>query len=116
MKFTAKLTDLNPQWLGHGGEHVYASKEDAEVGKSIPYRDKVGVEFDCPCGNKDEQHRLFIEFKNPPDGGPPCDPRAHATWHRYGDTFETLSLSPSIQRHTPCKWHGYITNGEVLTC
>jgi hypothetical protein len=116
MKFVAKLTDLNPSWLSHGGDSVYASDEDYKAGRSIPVRERVGVEFDCPCGNRDEYHRCFIEFKNPPDGGPPCDPRAKATWHRDGDTFETLSLSPSIQRTGDCKWHGYITKGEVLSC
>jgi len=34
-------------------------------------------------------------------------------------TFETLTLTPSILR-TPekggCGWHGFVTNGEIITC
>lgn len=35
-------------------------------------------------------------------------------WERTGDTFDTLTLKPSIQRVGGCAWHGFITNGEVI--
>lgn len=35
---------------------------------------------------------------------------------RVGDTFDILTLTPSILRIKPsCGWHGFITNGEVIT-
>lgn len=28
-----------------------------------------------------------------------------------------LTVRPSIDAHTPpCRWHGFITNGEILSC
>ncbi len=103
-----KLTDLAPRWLSNGGEEI--TKLD---GSPIPFRDRVGVAFSCPCGacGKD----CYILFQNPPDGGPCCD-ATQRHWQRSGDTFETLSLTPSILRKDGCCWHGYITNGEAITC
>jgi hypothetical protein len=49
---------------------------------------------------------------NPLDGGPAIEPdRPH--WQRTGDTFDAMTLTPSIQRLGGCRWHGYITNGEA---
>jgi len=105
-----RLVDLNPYWVGHGGEGV------TQDGKPVPRREGLGLAYDCPCG-KCETGR-FVAFRNPLDGGLPIHPD-RALWDRTGDTFETLTLTPSIL-HTPgkggCGWHGYITNGEVTSC
>ncbi len=116
-----KLVDLNPRWVGAGGEGV--SNVD---GSPVPERRGVGVSFDCPCqpcttqrtgGEADFYLRVFVGFANPLDGGPAHDPRQGAQWQRTGETFETLTLTPSIQRHRVgdggCDWHGFVTNGEV---
>ena len=109
-----RLTELDPHWVGAGGEGV------THNGAPVAERHGVGISFDCPCGC---DSRGFIGFANPLDGGPPYDPRPNALWQRTGDTFDTLTLSPSIQRHKVgdhgCEWHGYIglsTPGEVTTC
>ncbi len=102
-----KLIDLNPRWVGHGGEGVTYG------GKEVPRREGVAISFDCPCGDKIKCHRCIIEFKNPLDNGPATRNDDHA-WERIGDSFEKLSLLPSIQRMDGCKWHGYITKGEVI--
>lgn len=92
-----KLTDLNPHFISAGE------------------RKGIGMLFDCPCGKCGEL--CGIEFHNPIDGGPSHDPMRHAHWHRTGETFETLTLTPSIHRSGPggCGWHGFITNGEVMS-
>ncbi len=102
-----KLTDLNPKLYGTGGEGV----RDAD-GSPVPRRDGMGILFDCPCGADGE--RVCIPFANPLDGGPQYGPTG---WRRVGDTFETLTLTPSILRSDPdgCRWHGFITNGEVIS-
>ena len=102
-----RLTDLNPVFVGGGGHGVSMNGED------VPRRDGVGVMLDCPCGAG--ICRLYVPFTNPLDGGPQHGPQG---WQRTGETFETLSLTPSILRTNSvcdCKWHGYITNGEVIT-
>ncbi len=80
----------------------------------MPLSEGVGVNFDCPCGCDSP---CFVPFTNPIGGGAPCDPN-HG-WQRTGETFEALTLTPSILRNPirgGCGWHGFITNGEVLTC
>ena len=94
-----KLTDLNPTFVsGSGG-----------------VRKGIGIIFDCPCGKCGTL--CGVEFRNPIDGGPLYDPARNAHWQRTGETFESLTLTPSIHRSGAggCGWHGYITNGEVLT-
>lgn len=104
-----RLADLNPQFLGSGGEGV--TRAD---GSPAPERHGVGVLLDCPCGC---DNRLYVPFAQPLDGGEQVGPQG---WQRTGDTFETLTLTPSILRrdvgeHKSCGWHGYITNGEIRT-
>lgn len=127
-----RLVDLNPRWMNAGGEGVYqrtdrlcavcngenAGECDAchRTGfeyEPAPERRGVGVIFRCPCGNHDDDHECYVPFANPLDGQGPFDPKG---WQRTGDTFETLTLTPSILRvrsHGGCGWHGFITNGLV---
>lgn len=94
-----KLTDLNPRW---------------SYWSHLPGR--IGVNFDCPVHRN---HRVYVPFANPLDDGLP-EVRRHL-WTRTGDTFETLSLSPSVDytkydngaTRDPTCWHGHVTNGEV---
>jgi Family of unknown function (DUF6527) len=95
-----KLTDLNPQWTqaGYGGTT----------------RGRAGLWFDCPgacCATSLGKQRIHVPFRNPGDGGPdiPGDPR----WQRTGDTFETMSLTPSVDASKFGHWHGFISGGEV---
>lgn len=113
-----RLVDLNPRWFAQDG------------------RSGQGIVFDCPhCpGSKTT---LAVAFKNPFDGGLPIPlhteelyrlidpaywlgdarhmevvpPGVH--WTRDGDTFGTLSITPSVDASASGHWHGYITNGEV---
>jgi len=106
-----RLVDLHPTWVGAGGEGVTGSD-----GKPVPRREAVGISFDCLCGCGGA---IFVQFQNPLDGGPPHDLRPSILWQRTGDTFETLTLRPSILFHPSgsCRgWHGFITDGNVLTC
>lgn len=83
-----------------------------------PHRRGIGLAFDCPCGKCDpETLWCFVGFANPIDGGPPHDP-SRPTWQRTGETFENMTLTPSIFRNPAkggCGWHGYITNGQITT-
>jgi hypothetical protein len=102
-----KLTDLNPEFVGHGGDEM----SDLQ-GNPIPRREGVAISFDCPCGGVWCGQRPMI-FLNPPmDGGATLP--GTTTWKRTGDTFETMTLAPSIQRMSSCRWHGFITDGEIV--
>lgn len=99
-----KLTELNPEWVYHEGS-------------------KAGMTFLCPhC----KEITVIVYFKNPiGDGGPA---NVKNLWVRVGETFDTLTLTPSINASKPPQpietitvhvekhWHGFITNGEVISC
>ncbi len=99
-----RLTDLNPRWLGlHNFDpnSVY----------------HIGVGFEDPTHR---EQRLAVLFDPPIDPaglaakygwGLPFPDKTH--WKRTGDTFETLTLTPSIDASAHGLWHGFITNGEV---
>jgi hypothetical protein len=100
-----RLADLEPGWVGAGGEGVTRN------GQPVPARHGVGLGFNCPCGCGD---RCYVGFENPLDGKPYNDDGA-PKWLRTGDTFDTLTLAPSIQRLSGCRWHGFIEAGNVRT-
>lgn len=105
-----RLTDLSPEFLDAGGEGI----SDAH-GQPVPHRVGVGVQFNCPCGCG---RPCFVHFENPLDGGPSVSGPSPA-WRRTGDTFDKMTLHPSILRSAArggCGWHGWITNGDVTTC
>jgi hypothetical protein len=72
----------------------------------------MGITFLCPCCRI--QH-LRIWFANPIDGGPPAAPGVFPLprWKRSGDTFDTLTIEPSIDCSKFGHWHGHITAGEI---
>ena len=101
-----KLTDLHPSFIGRGGDGI--TDKD---GNPVPHQKGVGLTCDCPCGNT-ECLPLYVQFENPLEGEQVQGNQPR--WHREGDTFETLTLSPSIQRIGGCGFHGYIRNGEII--
>jgi hypothetical protein len=103
-----RLVDLHPKWIGSGGEGI--RKAD---GTPAPRREGIGIMFDCPCGKPEDV--VYVDIDPPLDGGPPLRDSAHI-WQRKGDTFETLTLTPSIRKLDGCQWHGWVTNGEVKSC
>jgi hypothetical protein len=107
-----KLTELHPRWAV-GSD--WKSVDGVIFGNQDNYwkREGMGISFDCPhC----RIQRLGVWFSNPIDGGIPQS--APALWKRTGDTFETLTLSPSVNTtetriDIPSHWHGFIQDGYV---
>lgn len=114
----AKLVDCNPNFVERGGV-------------------RCGIRFDCPEGHSDCRH--VIPFTPALDGSAaPSWYSSGATWQRTGDTFEALTLSPSIRRvqnypsreaaiadgvldehfeeSLTCALHIFITNGAIEFC
>jgi Family of unknown function (DUF6527) len=109
-----KLTDLEPRWFDVPG-----------VGGAID-----GVTFLCPnCRHT----RLAAQFANPMGTEPKplmtdeeklrhvhdlrtFDVPPGYLWTRSGETFEVLTLTPSINAEASGHWHGFVTNGGIVTC
>lgn len=94
-----KLTDLDPRWyvLEDGGP-------------------RVGLTFQCPhC----KTERLGVSFhhrgKEAMEDGyiHAHAPSTDHIWTIDGDSFETVTLSPSVDASASGHWHGFIANGEV---
>ena len=98
-----RLTELAPRWA-----------MDADIvigGVHRHYADRHGMAltFECPhC----RTCRLGVWFANPIDGLPPTDD-AKTLWQRTGESFDVLTLTPSIDASNHGHWHGTIFNGEV---
>lgn len=85
------LAKLNPVWAG-------LLRPDSGEGMTL----------DCPqCG---PTHRLCVYFSNPIDGKEAA-PWQNPVWKRTGESFETITIEPSIQY--PC-FHGWIEEGQVI--
>src|SRR5512146_628925 len=101
-----KLIELSPRWIGAGGDGI------TRDGVPVPRREGVALWLErCPCGCGTP---LCLYVDPPLDGGAPIGLPA---WRRTGDTFETLTLAPSILRNSSrggCGWHGFIRNGEIV--
>lgn len=100
-----RLAELNPAW--------YHWAHDRGGGA-------IGVHFDCPVHRGSPQaHRVFVPFRNPI--GPAQPEQRRNLWDRTGESFETLTLSPSVdytrldngQAHDASCWHGFIRDGAV---
>lgn len=115
-----RLVDCNPRWVVVAGDGP-----------------QCGISFACPEGHEDCRH--IIPFTPALDGSPTTSwYTSGALWQRTGDTFETLTLSPSIRREpvyasvnvalaagcsaediTPsllCAFHGFIRDGQIEFC
>lgn len=116
-----RLTDLEPKWIDLGDRHG------------------LGILWRCQTGHC-QGHNATL-FANPLDGGPPFDGDTWRLldellkvpgligyedesnlrklvrgcgmfrWQRTGDTFDTLSLTPSVNAHD-CG-HFFITAGDI---
>lgn len=94
-----KLSDLDPGF-------IQRSTTDAT---------RIGVHFLCPACRRQQ---LYI---------PTADPAARCNWGVSGE-LENLTLTPSVDaRHVngtgdagdpfvECRWHGWVRNGEAITC
>ena len=113
-----RLTDFKPKWIQP------ANWADL----SPPFY--IGMSFLCPhcphtpcptCGSDAARtKRLVVMF------WPPIDPQqamgrmfewpqpTERIHQRTGDTFETLTITPSVGFESIGHWHGSITNGDCV--
>lgn len=79
-------------------------RRDLPPGSCEWYAENKAITFTCPCGCG-TVHSIRTDRDVKKDGG----------WLWNGNT-EKPSLTPSIQATTPCRWHGYLTDGVFKPC
>lgn len=102
-----RLAELKPRWI-----HL------ANWSESSPLY-AIGLSFECPhC-----RRRRAVYFKPhiDPEGlfqryqwtfTPESVSGGNPVWNRSGDTFDTLTLSPSVN-FGGGHWHGHVENGAL---
>jgi len=88
-----KLSELDPRWW---------SVDMSRRGQ--------GIHFLCPTCRIE---RIGVAFNNPIDGGAPA-PGCKFYWTRAGESFDDLTLDPSINAAAVGHWHGFIKSGETI--
>ena len=80
-------------------------------GDAQPYM----VAFGCPCGSCNDEstvvHNCYLQITVPGDNSPTIDNRPAWQWD---GNWESPTLTPSIQRHGACNWHGYLRGGVFV--
>lgn len=98
-----RLIALDPEWVADGPR-----RSDGDLTISIAQ----GILFDCPlCG----RHSILAWFRD--RGVADDESPGPGRWTPTGTDFHDLTLTPSInldvKPDSACKWHGWVTNGEV---
>jgi hypothetical protein len=109
-----RLVELKPHWIGLNG---WAAPEPFYIGLSFlcPH-----CPADLPEHGQTRRRRLAVSFWPPIDPGNwakrfavPFVPTSAAHRRISGETFDTLTLEPSIGFESIGHWHGRITNGAI---
>jgi hypothetical protein len=87
-----RLAELEPRWWADAGRHGQ------------------GMHFLCPVCKKE---RIAVAFANPIDGGA-IAPNCRAYWSRSGETFDAITLEPSVDASEAGHWHGFIKDGTII--
>ncbi len=129
-----RISDLDPHWWAEPGRHgqgvVFLCPHCREGFLAVPFDPpldggppfNVGNEQSRPIhrlweilyGNLDEkvEHGTVREGAVLPVGAWVVPPGV--VWHRVaGDTFDTLTLSPSVDASRAGCWHGCVTGGAI---
>jgi hypothetical protein len=99
-----RLIELSPKWLIKDGKRVgftFVSPTNPQWRQSC---------FENPPPRR-EQWELFGD-----DDVQGCNPQAHWIVHGGIDaaSFETMTVTPSLDGSAGGLWHGFITNGEIV--
>jgi hypothetical protein len=104
-----RLTDLDPRWLLKDGKRVgftFVSPTNADFRQAC---------FENPPSTPDQMD-LFEEQCGECSIVQGCNPEAR--WRIAGGldaaTFESMTVTPSLDGGAGGLWHGYITNGEIV--
>ena len=97
-----RLIDLEPRW--------YANSDGG----------RLGFSFDCPhCPDSGQRLAIAVHLDGTSLDDDPNTTQVfrdgeHVWTIAGGDSFENLSLSPSVDASARGHWHGFITSGQIV--
>ena len=97
-----KLVDLHPIWLT---KDVFAFKSPINPNNWLTCK-RFHMSYR-------EQVDLIVQSKFHRRGANTITTKADAVWS-FGNNFETLTVTPSLDFSASSDWHGFITNGEIV--
>ena len=109
-----RLIDLQPHWVGLAPGHAigltFLCPDCVRAKVANPVR--IGVLFDVPIGGE-----ILETLIGRSVAAMQAQLLAAHTdmlrWRREGETFDTVTLMPSIDTSKHGHWHGFITRGEM---
>ncbi|MGE3582868.1 MAG: hypothetical protein AB7J28_15810 [Hyphomonadaceae bacterium] len=105
-----KLTDLEPRWLHIGGKRL------GFAFRSPVNRDQWQTCMPTPLSLSSQMSLWEASGFSDADILQPCNP-GHR-WQIAGGideaTFETMTVTPSLDGSRGGLWHGFITNGQIV--
>jgi len=115
-----RLVDLEPSFRRHEERREGSKLQRYDI--RVPtIAEAQSVEFLCPAcftknGGNVGTHLVIVTFRDrgvPDHLGSQSKNGGPSRWSVSGDSFENLTLQPSIDITPGCSWHGFITNGQV---
>ena len=105
-----KLIELEPEFVTNASPRSHMSMDSR-----VLTPDAQGILFLCPyCFKRNAgpigTHSILVFFK---DRGVPAECEPLPRWNVQGNSFDDLTISPSIDLG-PDDWHGFVTNGEIV--
>ena len=110
-----RLADLNPKWVRlHGSGEIWGIRYDCPCGKRGLDGSDVPTHPDVIANVCEMGGWAMVPTKSNWLGEPQCADSIARGWDLTGDSFENVTLTPSI--HHVGHWHGFLTNGAMVSC
>lgn len=107
---TMRLSALDPRWIERNGERIGVVFRCPHcVGEKFYWLTCYRV----PMGNFGDQHEALAPVISEGNLHRVVPVKRDYAWSFVGDTFETLSITPSLDASASGHWHGYVTAGEI---
>lgn len=129
-----KLIDLNPRWFAEPGRvgqgvvflcpccinrPILVGRAPSTTNPAGPTKVELAIAFSNPIDDgavfpiKKQKALWDVLIYNVGDVNHPAIVPPGVHWKREGDTFETLSISPSVDASASGHWHGFVTAGKI---
>jgi hypothetical protein len=115
-----QLTELEPEFIRYENRNEGAGFREWHI-RVTTFAEAQGLLLLCPkcfaeAGSNIGVHLIQVTFA---DKGVPDELGSHnkagkpTRWNVTGTGYADLTTTPSILIESGCKWHGFITNGEI---